>query len=48
MVAIQKIKADPTPATYNTEMNAAGRDVSQNIVNIAKWQNHPDIRGMRA
>lgn len=41
--AVQKIKADPTPKTYNEQMNSAGRDLSQNIVNIDKWRKHPDI-----
>jgi hypothetical protein len=36
--AIQKIKANPDLATYNKEMNDAGRDISQNLVNIAKLQ----------
>ena len=38
--SVQKIKADPTPQTYNHEMNDAGRDLSQNIVNIEKWRGH--------
>ena len=33
---IQRIKASPDVATYNTEMNAGGRDISQNLVNIDK------------
>lgn len=48
IAAIQKIKGDPTPATYNSEMNNAGRDVSQNVANIRKWQAHPEIREMKA
>lgn len=33
---IQRIKASPDVATYNKEMNAGGRDISQNLVNISK------------
>jgi hypothetical protein len=42
--SVQKIKADPTPKTYNDEMNYAGRDLSQNIVNIEKWRSHPVVK----
>jgi hypothetical protein len=34
--AVQKIKADPSVATYGAEMNAGGRDVSQQFNNILK------------
>ncbi len=33
---IQKIKASPNVATYNTEMNNGGRDISQNLLNLGK------------
>jgi hypothetical protein len=33
---IQRIKANPTLAVYNKEMNDGGRDISQNLVNLAK------------
>jgi hypothetical protein len=33
---IQRIKAKPDLATYNKEMNDGGRDISQNLVNLAK------------
>lgn len=42
--AIQKIKAKPDLATYNLEMNNAGRDISQNLVNIAKLQSDPKFK----
>ncbi len=35
-VVIQKIKASPDVATYNTEMNNGGRDISQNLLNLGK------------
>lgn len=35
-VVIQKIKASPDLKTYNLEMNNGGRDISQNLVNVAK------------
>jgi hypothetical protein len=34
-VLVQKIKADPTPATYNSEMGSA-RDMTQNMSNLVK------------
>jgi hypothetical protein len=45
--AIQRIKADPTLATYNKEMGSAGRDISQNVVNIDKLKNDPKFKGSR-
>lgn len=38
---IQRIKASPDVATYNKEMNNGGRDISQNLVNIAKLKANP-------
>ena len=36
LAAAQRIKADPTPKTYNTEMDKAGRDITQQLGNINK------------
>jgi hypothetical protein len=41
---IQKIKASPTVATYNDEMNSGGRDISQQLVNITKLKAHPKFK----
>lgn len=39
--AVQKIKADPTPATYKREMDAGGRDVTQQMGNAVKLVQDP-------
>jgi hypothetical protein len=41
LAAVQKIKADPTPATYNTEMFAGGRDLSQQMSNVIRLMMDP-------
>ncbi len=41
---IQKIKASPTVATYNVEMNDGGRDISQQLLNIVKLKAHPKFK----
>jgi hypothetical protein len=46
--AVQKIKSNPTPQVYNDEMNNAGRDLSQAVANIAKWQSHEDVKKIDA
>ncbi len=38
---IQRIKASPTLAIYNKEMNNGGRDISQQLVNITKLKANP-------
>lgn len=43
LAAIQKMKSDPTVATYNDIMDAAGRDVSQWVGNIDKLKRHPKL-----
>ena len=42
--AVQQIKANPTPATYNTMMNAGGRDLSQQFLNLIKIVNDPNAK----
>jgi len=42
--AIQKMKATPDLATYNKEMNDGGRDISQNLLNIAKLKADPKFK----
>jgi hypothetical protein len=41
---IQKIKASPDVATYNSEMNYCARDISQNLVNISKLKKNPKFK----
>ncbi len=43
-VAIQKIKSSPNAATYNEQMYNAGRDISQNLVNIGKLKSNPNFK----
>ena len=45
--AAQKIKADPTKATYDAEMDCA-RNLSQNVNNVDKWQSHPELKKLKA
>lgn len=42
--AIQKIKADPTPENYNTQMDAGARDFSQQLENLVKFRNSPAFK----
>jgi hypothetical protein len=42
---IQKIKASPDVATYNTEMNNGGRDISQNLLNLVKLKADAKFKG---
>jgi hypothetical protein len=44
--AIQKIKASPTVQNYNDEMDKAGRDISQIIVNIKKMKATDKIKDL--
>ena len=46
--AVQKIKSNPTSKVYNDEMNNAGRDLSQAVANIEKWQSHDDVKKLDA
>lgn len=43
-VAIQQIKAKPDAVTYNAQMNNAGRDISQTLVNISNMKSNADLR----
>ncbi|MBX3604937.1 MAG: hypothetical protein KF788_06685 [Piscinibacter sp.] len=45
--AIQKIKAKPDLKTYNEWMNNAGRDISQNLVNIKKMKDEAGLKDMK-
>jgi hypothetical protein len=45
--AIQKIKAKPDLKTYNDWMNNAGRDISQNLVNIKKMKSEAGLKDMK-
>jgi hypothetical protein len=36
VVAVQKVKADPTPDTYKTAMDQGGRDMTQQMSNLVK------------
>lgn len=42
--AIQKIKADPTPENYNAQMEAGGRDISQQLKNLQNFRDSPAFR----
>lgn len=45
--AVQKIKAKPDVKTYNEHMNNAGRDISQNLVNIEKMKTNADVKDLK-
>ena len=45
---IQKIKASPTVATYNTEMNSGGRDIRQNVLNIGLMKSNAGTKDLGA
>lgn len=42
--AVQQIKADPTPTTYNAVMSSGGRDLSQQFLNLIKIVNDPKAK----
>jgi hypothetical protein len=44
---IQKIKASPDVATYNTLMNNGGRDIRQNILNIGLMKQNAGLKDLK-
>ncbi|MBV8650912.1 MAG: hypothetical protein JO255_05560 [Alphaproteobacteria bacterium] len=44
---IQKVKASPDVATYNTLMNSGGRDIRQNILNIGLMKQNAGLKDLK-
>ena len=45
--AIQRMKAAPTREVYNAEMSTAGRDIAQNMNNVAIMKKNPKFKSHR-